>query len=145
MCDKQPPAVLIDLDPDKGTFDLDDPPAAAPGLSEQLAALRAAGIVVLWQASLPAAQSERLYSTLAATGLDLDRTDRLLLLRKTGERKQARRQAAARDWCILAIAGDSKGDFEEAFLYLRDPNGAIAQALGSNLGDGWFLTPQPIH
>lgn len=144
-CGTQPPAVVIDLDPGKTAFDLDDPPAAAPGLAEQLAALRAAGLTVLWQTALPVAKSERLYSTLAATGLDPDRTDRLLLARKAGESKQARRQAAARDWCIVALAGDSKGDFEEAFDYLRDPGGPIATALSANLGEGWFLIPQPIH
>lgn len=144
-CGSQPPAVLIDLDPDKAAFDLDDPPAAAAGLAEQLATLRAAGITVLWQASLPSDRSERLHITLAAVGLDPDRTDRLILLRQPGERKQARRQDAARDWCILAMAGDSKGDFEEAFDYLRDPNGILAAALSANLGDGWFLSPQPIR
>ncbi len=143
-CGKQPPAVAIDLDPGKVPFDLDNPPAPAPGLAEQLAALRAAGITILWQASLAADTSERLYAILAATGLDPDRTDRLLLFRKEGERKQARRQAAARDWCILALAGDSKADFEEAFDYLRDPSGIIAQTLTANLDDGWFLTPQPV-
>lgn len=144
-CGSQPPAVLIDLDPGKAVFDLDDPPAAAPGLAEQLASLRAAGITILWQANLPTDKSERLYVTLAAIGLDPDRTDRLLLIRKAGERKQDRRQDAAKDWCILAMAGDSKGDFEEAFDYLRDPDGILASALSANLGDGWFLTPQPVR
>jgi hypothetical protein len=144
-CGSQPPAVLIDLDPGSTAFDLDDPPATAPGLAEQLASLRAAGLTILWQASLPAETSERLYITLAALGLDPERTDRLLLIRKAGESKQERRQDAARDWCILAMAGDSKGDFEEAFDYLREPNGSLAAALSANLGDGWFLIPQPIH
>lgn len=144
-CGGQPPAVLIDLDPGKAAFDLDDPPAAAPGLAEQLASLRAAGLTILWQTSLPADASERLHITLAAVGLDPDRADRLLLVRKAGERKQARRQDAARDWCILAMAGDSRGDFEEAFEYLRDPNGSLATVLSVNLDDGWFLTPQPVH
>jgi len=144
-CGSQPPAVLIDLDPGKAAFDLDDPPAAAPRLAEQLAILRAAGLTILWQASLPTDAFERLHITLAAVGLDPDRTDRLLLIRKAGERKQDRRQDAARDWCILAMAGDSKDDFEEAFDYLRDPNGILAAALSANLGDGWFLTPQPVR
>ena len=144
-CGSQPPAVLIDLDPGKADFDLDDPPAPAPGLAEQLAILRAAGLTILWQASLPADMSERLNITLAAVGLDPDRTDRLLLIRKAGERKQDRRQDAARDWCIVAMAGDSKGDFEEAFDYLRDPDGILGTALSANLGDGWFLTPQPVR
>lgn len=144
-CGSQPPAVLIDLDPGKAAFDLDDPPAVEPRLAEQLATLRAAGLTILWQASLPADTSERLHVILAAVGLDPDRTDRLLLIRKAGERKQDRRQDAARDWCILAMAGDSMGDFEEAFDYLRDPNGISAATLSANLDDGWFLTPQPVR
>jgi hypothetical protein len=144
-CGSQPRAVLIDLDPGKAAFDLDDPPAAAPHLTEQLATLRDAGLTILWQASLPADAAERLHVTLAAVGLDPDRADRLLLIRKPGERKQDRRQDAARDWCILAAAGDAKGDFEEAFDYLRDPDGILASALSANLGDGWFLTEQPVH
>lgn len=145
QCGSQPPAVLIDLDPGKAVFDLNDPPAAAPGLAEQLASLRAARITILWQSGLPTAKSERLYVVLAAVGLDPDRTDRLLLIRNADEGKEARRQDAAKDWCILAMAGDSKGDFEEAFDYLRDPNGILASALSANLGDGWFLTPQPVQ
>lgn len=144
-CGSQAPAVLIDLDPGKAAFDLDDPPAAAPHLAEQLAILRAAGLTILWQTGLRADTAERLHIVLAAVGLDPDRTDRLLLIRKAGELKQDRRRDAARDWCILAMAGDSKGDFEEAFDYLRDPNGLLAAALSANLGDGWFLTPQPVR
>jgi len=144
-CSSLPPAVLIDLDPGEAAFDLDDPPASAPGLGEQLASLRGAGLTILWQASLPANTSERLHTTLAAVGLDPNRTDRLLLIRKTSESKQLRRQNAAQDWCILAMAGDSKGDFEEAFNYLRNPDGTLATDLSANLGDGWFLTPQPVH
>jgi hypothetical protein len=144
-CGSQPRAVVIDLDPGKAAFDLDDPPAAAPHLTEQLATLRAAGLTILWQASLPADAAERLHVTLTAVGLDPERADRLLLIRKPGERKQVRRHEAARDWCILAVAGDAKGDFEEAFDYLRDPGGILASALSANLGDGWFLTEQPVH
>lgn len=144
-CGSQPRAVLIDLDPGKAAFDLDDPPAAAPHLTEQLAVLRAAGLTILWQASLPADAAERLHVTLTAVGLDPDRADRLLLIRKPGERKQVRRHEAARDWCIVAVAGDAKGDFEEAFDYLRDPDGILASGLSANLGDGWFLTQQPVH
>lgn len=43
----QPPSVLIELDPGKAAFDLDDPPATAPRLAEQLAILRAAGLTIL--------------------------------------------------------------------------------------------------
>lgn len=143
-CAAQPAAVLIDLDPGNAAFDLDNPPLAAPGLAERLAALRAAGLTVLWSASLPVTAAERLYTILQATGLDPQRTDRLLLLKPGQDRKQQRREAAARDWCIVAIAGDRRADFDEAFDYLRDPQGPVAQALESHFGAGWFLAPPPI-
>ncbi len=143
-CGDQPVAVVVDLDPAGSTFNPDDPPSPASGLAEQLAAIRAAGITVLWASALPVASAPKVYIVLQATGLDPDRTDRLLLLRRANERKQTRRLAAARDWCVVAIAGDARGDFDELFDYLRDPNGPVATALAPNFGAGWFLIPAPI-
>ena len=143
-CGDGPPAVVIDLDKGGKPFDLADPPFPATGLSEQLAAIRAAGVTVLWSASLPVDDAPKLYTVLRATGLDPDRTDRLLLLRKPDESKQTRRAAASRDWCIVALAGDRRSDFDELYDYLRDPSGPIATALEPTYGDGWFLVPPPI-
>lgn len=143
-CGDGPPAVAIDLDKGPKPFDLTDPPSPANGLAEQLSAIRAAGVTVLWSASLPVDVAPRLYTVLRASGLDPDRTDRLLLLRSGEDRKQLRRFAAARDWCILAVAGDQRGDFDELYDYLRDPSGPIATALEPSFGNGWFLVPPPI-
>jgi hypothetical protein len=143
-CGDQPLAVVVDLDPGTEPFNLDNPPAPAPGLAENLTAIRNAGITVLWSASLPVASAERLYTVLSASGLDPARTDRLLLERNEDERKQTRRQSAGHDWCILAVAGDRRADFDEVFDYLRDPDGPVAQALDPNFGAGWFLAPPPI-
>ena len=143
-CGEGPPAVVIDLDKGAKPFDLTDPPFPANGLAEQLAAIRAAGVTVLWSASLAVDAAPKLYTVLRASGLDPDRTDRLLLLRSGEERKQLRRFAAARDWCILAVAGDQRGDFDELYDYLRDPSGPIATALEPTFGAGWFLVPPPI-
>ena len=81
---------------------------------------------------------------LRATELDPDGSDAILLRRAGTERKQLVRLAAARDWCILAIAGDTRADFDELFDYLRDLDGPVARALEGNVGAGWFLTPLPI-
>lgn len=143
-CGAGPPAVVIDLDKGAKPFDLTDPPFPANGLADQLTAIRAAGVTVLWSASLPVDAAPELYTVLRASGLDPDRTDRLLLLRSGEERKQLRRFAAARDWCILAVAGDQRGDFDELYDYLRDPSGPIATALEPTFGEGWFLVPPPI-
>lgn len=143
-CGSQPLAVAIDLDPGTGVFDLNDPPAPASGLADALTQIRAAGITVFWTSSLPVEQGSKLYSVLRATGLDMDGTDRVLLARKPDETRQARRLAASRDWCYIALAGDRAGDFEEAIDYLRDPDGPIARAMDPLRGAGWFVTPNPI-
>lgn len=144
-CGDSPPAVLIDLDPGEARFDPTDPPLPAPGLAERLAALRAGGLTVLWTASVPIERAQEVWTVLRATALDPERTDRLVLPRRASERKQTRRLAAGRDWCIVAIAGDRRGDFDELFDYLRDPEGPTAQALNPALGQGWFLVPTPIE
>lgn len=141
QCGGQAAAVMIDLDPGLSVF---DPEAIQPepGLSDALAALRAAGIIVLWTSALPVEQAEKVHFALARAGLDPARIDRLLLLKGAGDRKQARRNLAARSWCVIAMAGDRRGDFDEVFDYLRDPDSKIpADAL---FGDGWFLAPPPM-
>ena len=141
QCGGLAPAVVIDLDP---ALDVFNPGAAAPqpGLGEALAALRAAGITVMWSSALPVELAEKVHAALARTGLDPNRTDRLLLLKGAGDRKQARRLGAARHWCVIAMAGDRRGDFDEAFDYLRDPDTMIpADAL---FGAGWFIAPPPL-
>lgn len=143
-CGTRPPAVAIDLDPAGGTFDPADPPSPAPGLAEELARLRGAGIVIFWKSALGFDRADKVYTVLRAVGLDPDRTDRLLLARGRDGSKDARLIAAARDWCFVALAGDRKSDFLEALDYLRDPNGPIAQAVQPLYGAGWFLTPTPI-
>ena len=143
-CTEQAPAVALDLDPGPAAFDLADPPRPAAGLAESLASLRLAGLTVLWVSRLPEAQADRLATILKATGLDPDGGDRLVLVRPGTARKSARLRQEAREWCIVAMAGDSRGDFEEAFEYLRDKQGVVAQSLEAQIGVGWFLTPQPI-
>ena len=141
QCGKLQPAVLIDLDPELNVF---NPAAAAaqPGLAEALSALRAAGITVMWTSALQVEQAENVAAALSRAGLDPSKTDRLLLLKGPGDRKQARRLSAARNWCVVAMAGDRRGDFDEAFDYLKDPDTQIpADRL---FGNGWFLAPAPL-
>ncbi len=141
LCGKLQPAVLIDLDPELQAFD----PAATspqPGLAEALTALRAAGITILWASALQVDKAEKVSAALAHAGLDPTKTDRLLLLKDPGDRKQARRVSAARNWCVIAMAGDRRGDFDEVFDYLKDPETQIpADRL---FGNGWFIAPAPL-
>jgi hypothetical protein len=142
QCGGQAPAVVIDLDPGLSVF---NPAAAAPqpGLSEALAALRSAGVTVMWASALPVEQAEEVHVALARTGLDPARIDRLLLLNGPGDRKQARRSAAARNWCVIAMVGDRRGDFDEVFDYLRDPDAKIPA--DDLFGNGWYIAPAPLN
>ena len=142
QCTADAPAVLIDLDRGGAPFDPALALQPAAGLAPALARLREAGVTVVWIAGLPAARVGEVSTALSASGLDPEGSDPLLLLRSPNDRKQALRDEANRDVCIVAIAGDGRSDFDELFDYLRDP--ASAQALDSYLGAGWFLTPPPL-
>lgn len=144
-CDRQRGAVLIDLDVGTDPFDLDDPPSPAEGLADHLRAIRATGVAVLWIASLPESEAKRLGTILKATGLDPLGIDPVALLRPRETRKQQILDRLDRDWCVLAIAGDRKADFDEVFDYLRNPEGPVALALEQHIGAGWFLVPPPIR
>lgn len=143
-CTDQRNALMIDLDLGDKAFDLNDPPSPAPGLADRLRTIRGTGTAVVWIASLPASSAKRISTILKATGLDPLGIDPILLLRGTETRKQQILLRADADWCVLAIAGDRKADFDEVFDYLRNPDGPVAVALEQNIGDGWFLVPPPI-
>lgn len=133
------PAVVIDLDDGATAFDAQRLTAAPAGLAEGLARLRKAGMVVLWISQLPAARAADVAQALSRSGLDPEGRDQLLLVRSGQDRKQLLRGNANDDVCIVAIAGDRRGDFDELFDYLRDPDSAFA--LDGMLGQGWFLVP----
>ena len=70
-------------------------------------------------------------------GLDPTGMDTLVLMSDIGERKQTRRDAIANTLCPIAILGDERADFDELYLYLKNPDSAIA--LDASIGRGWFL------
>lgn len=144
-CGDRRSALLIDLDPGADPFDLDDPPTPAPGLAAHLRTIRGTGTAVVWIATLPRSAEKRLGTILRATGLDPLGIDPVLLLRERETRKQQILLRADEEWCVLAIAGDRKADFDEVFDYLRNPDGPVAVALEQNIGAGWFLVPSPIR
>lgn len=142
-CPQRYPAVIVDLDEAGGTFAPDLVVTPSPGLAAGLARLREGGIVVLWLSDLPAVRAGEVAGALRASGLDPERKDQLLLIRDGGDRKQALREQANEDVCVVAIAGDERSDFDELFDYLRDPAGAAG--LDAMIGDGWFLVPPPLQ
>jgi hypothetical protein len=134
---------VIDLDKGRTPFDPEQVSSARPGLAAGLAGLREAGVTVLWIARLPGGRVDDVAGALKASGLDPEGADQLLLLRSADDRKQVLREQAQEDVCIVAIAGDERGDFDELFDYLRNPAGA--PGLYPIMGNGWFLVPPPME
>ncbi|WP_209349278.1 hypothetical protein [Pontixanthobacter sp. CEM42] len=141
-CSIRPPAVLIDLDPGDQTFDSSITPQANPALGQILASLRLQAVDIFWISKQPAIAAGAIRKSLVASGLDPRGDDALLLMRRADDRKQARRKELAETHCLLAIGGDTRADFDELYLYLKDTS--AAQPLEELIGAGWFLTPLPL-
>lgn len=141
-CSIHPAAVLIDVDPAGGAIDLSRPLAGDPELAVHLAALRAQDVTIGWTTGRTADQAGAIRKALVASGLDPAGRDELVLLRFPEERKQTRRDEFAKSHCVVAIAGDERADFDELFVYLRDP--ATALPLDTMIGAGWFIVPPPL-
>lgn len=138
-CSAKAPAVVIDLDPAEGLFDPIGLPQSDSTLAVGLGQLRRAGIAIFWVSGHSADVAASIRRSLAVSGLDIEGQDNLLLMRYRDDRKQTRRHELAETHCLVAIAGDTKADFDELFDYLLDP--AIGEPLDILLDDGWFLTP----
>lgn len=143
-CAGKPLAVVIDLD-DVNDSDLLSAETLyrQNGLVEALRSLRASEISVIWVSDKPVAAAQTISAIFAEGGLAEGGSDDFLFLDRGGDdRKQVRRWDAARNYCIVAIAGDERADFDELYDYLRNPDGAIS--LEHMFGNGWFLTPAPL-
>ena len=141
-CSVHPAAVLIDLDPGTGVFDPATATHADPELAGTLAGLRAEGVAIAWASANTADRAGAVRRALVASGLDPAGRDELALLRYPEERKQTRREDFAKAFCVVAIAGDARTDFDELFQYVRNPT--LAAPLDALIGNGWFLIPQPL-
>ncbi|MEH6700988.1 hypothetical protein [Parasphingorhabdus sp.] len=143
-CAGKPLAVAIDLDDTTGGDWMEaETLYRQNGLIEVLRSLRTAEISVIWLSDAPMAASERISAILNEAGFSQPESDDFLFLdRGREDRKQVRRWDAARNYCIVAMAGDDRADFDELYAYLRDPDGAIT--LENMFDNGWFLTPPPL-
>ncbi|MEH6714588.1 hypothetical protein [Parasphingorhabdus flavimaris] len=143
-CAGKPLAVAIDLDDMTGRdWTESETLYRQNGLIEVLTSLRAAEISVIWLSDQPASASATISAILGDAGFSQPESDDFLFLDRGGEdRKQVRRWDAARNYCIVAMAGDDRADFDELYDYLRDPDGAIT--LENMFDNGWFLTPPPL-
>jgi predicted secreted acid phosphatase len=67
-----------------------------------------------------------------------------------GSGKDARREAIARKYCVIALVGDQLGDFSDAFNAAGSTPAqrralAGAKALKTVWGHGWFILPNPVY
>ena len=141
-CSIHPAAVLIDLDPVDGLVETTQVRQADSRFAAQLAAMRREEVVIGWTSNRTADRAGAIRAALRTSGLDPEGRDQLVLLRFPEESKQSRRAEFARSHCVVAIAGDERGDFDELFTYLRDP--AAAAPLEKLIGAGWFIVPTPL-
>jgi len=137
--DGRTPIVLIDLDPADGVFDPAKALTVDRSLAEGIQTLRENGISIAWISGRSADSAGAIRRLLSISGLDLSGEDTLLLMRYVADRKQSRREELAQTGCIIAIAGDTRSDFDELFDYLKETSSAAA--VESLIEDGWFLTP----
>lgn len=137
VCGTTPPAVFIDLDPGKGSFDPLQRQSGAPQLAAILADLRVRGVRIVWFSRLGENFAAAAQAVLRDSGLDPAGEDQRVLMRDLGERKQSRRDEMARTLCPIAMLGDERADFDELYLYLRQVD--AASALDAMIGRGWFL------
>jgi hypothetical protein len=141
-CGTKPMAAIIDLDVAPGT------PAEMEverqnGFATLLDAMRENGIRIAWLADTAEDRLKPILDLLKEGSEPVIRDTDLMLVGLPGKyRKQERRWQLAANYCVVAIAGDRKGDFDELYDYLRDPNYAIR--LEAYMGKGWFELPHPV-
>lgn len=135
-CDARPSAVIVDMD----TLPTTRGTAASAQLVAAIAQLRENKVTVLWLTETDASASDGVWPALAANGVPMGLSDRLLAVGPTGSRKQELRQSAALDFCVLAIAGNRRADMDELYDYLKTEDDGFH--LKRFWGAGWFLIPK---
>lgn len=136
-CGNLPAAVFVDLDPGRATFDPVAPGKADATLGAALAELRTRGVRIVWFSRLGTNFAPAAREALVNGGLDPAGSDELALLPDIAERKQSLRDGIARRMCPIAMVGDERADFDELYLYLRNPDAAVG--LDAMIDRGWFL------
>jgi hypothetical protein len=139
-CQAKPLAAIIDLDAGVVTANSDE--SLTRPLGSLFEEMRDAGIRLIW---ISGRRQSEVASTLdpLRQGVNpaIKAEDLISLQEKSGLRKQERRWNLAQYYCIAAVAGDQKSDFDELFDYVRNP--AYAVSLDKFWNQGWFLVPHP--
>lgn len=125
--------------------------AATPGAVHVVEDLRKLGVAVIINTNRSAANAAGTIAALKAAGLGDFRLGETLFLRDAGapSGKDARRQAIAAKYCVVAMAGDQLGDFSDLFnvgapVATRRQLAVHSSAAGL-WGKGWFVLPNPVY
>jgi 5'-nucleotidase (lipoprotein e(P4) family) len=124
-----------------------------PGAVAALAAIRRAGVTVIFNSNRLAANAATNEAALNGAGLGPVRHGTTLWLQGDapgGSAKDPRRAAIARHYCVVAMAGDQLGDFSDLFnargLTVPERRRLATSGAVANLwGNGWFVLSNPVY
>ncbi|MBO9498672.1 MAG: hypothetical protein J7496_12385 [Novosphingobium sp.] len=128
-----------------------DKVAALPGALDMVAALRAAGVAVIYNTNRNGATADYTAKALEFAGFGKATPGVDLYTDTIGDgKKDGRRAAIASTYCVIALAGDQLGDISDLFnaAALSVPQRRAATALPAIAplwGQGWFLLPNPVY
>lgn len=126
---------------------------AVPGMTDLARAAKAANVTLVFNSNRLTANAAQTEAALDGAGLGPVQHLRNLWLQGdggTGGGKDARRQAIAAKYCVIAMVGDQLGDFSDLFnVPGLDPLQRRAAAQGGEIrtlwGHGWFVLPNPVY
>lgn len=126
---------------------------AVPGVVDAIAAIRAAGVTVVFNSNRDRGAAAPTAAALASVGIAGAVPGETLYLKgdvAPGSGKDPRRAAIDARYCVIAMAGDNLGDFADAFndkSLTPQARRALAQrpALDALWGRGWFLIPNALY
>jgi 5'-nucleotidase (lipoprotein e(P4) family) len=134
--------------------------APVPGAVEALAAIRRAGVTVIFNSNRLAENAAQTEAALNGAGLGPAWHGPTLSRRRTlylkgdvdvepTSRKDERRAVIASYYCVIAMAGDQLGDFTDLFnadgLGIAARRAAATGPIARMWGRGWFILPNPVY
>ena len=128
-----------------------DAVAATPGAVHAFDDLRKAGVAIIVNTNRSTANAAQTAATLKTAGLGDFTPGETLFTRDAGvpTGKDARRQAIAAHYCVIAMAGDQLGDFSDLFnaaMPVAERRQLAVHSSAAGLwGKGWFVLPNPVY
>ena len=125
--------------------------AAVPGAGHAFEDLRKAGVTVVVNTNRSTINAAQTLAALKAAGLGDFTAGETLWTRDAGtsSAKDARRQAIAARYCVVAMAGDQLGDFSDLFnapMPVAERRQLAVHSSAAGLwGKGWFVLSNPVY